>query len=234
MQSPKGLERQAKKEGNPAAYRLSVGYAIKKGIAKYVAPIIAPANAVTASSNLATPSNAPKGAIPHPEAILRASDPSLRTLIDEAEKKYKTWPHAALLELCLSRSYQLLKNSQGKLPSKSISALANWLAGWDVLKSPREKKWWEGDGIDLVNKAKARGYQGLSKKCDVISWLRSTPEEEEIEITLKVAEPTPNRKRDAEVDGRGQGVSKRGAKGTTRSRGTDWTWSEEDFKKGQG
>jgi hypothetical protein len=67
----------------------------------------------------------PTGAISHPEAILRTSDPELQRLIDEAEKKYKQWQAADLLELSMQRSYQLLKDSKGKLPSKSISAMAN-------------------------------------------------------------------------------------------------------------
>jgi hypothetical protein len=66
--------------------------------------------------------------------------------------------------------------------------MANWLAAWDVLKSPREK-WWLSDGIDLVNRAKAMGYQGPSRKYEVIVWLRSTAEESEVGVT-EVAEPT--------------------------------------------
>ena len=158
------------------------------------------------------------GAISHPEAILRTSDPALQRLIDEAEKKYKQWPAADLLALAMQRSYQLLKDSNGKLPSKSISAMANWLAAWDVLKSPREKKWWLGDGIDLVNKAKAMGYQGSSKKYDVIVWLRSTPEDADAEVA-EIAEPTPNKKRMAEEAA--HHVSKRPAKGSKRPHGWD-------------
>ena len=47
--------------------------------------------------------------------------------------------------------------------------MANWLASWDVLKSDREKKWWLGDGIDLVNRVKVMGYQGPPKKYDGIN-----------------------------------------------------------------
>ena len=96
------------------------------------------------------------------------------------------------------------------LPSLSPRCL-KWLAAWDILKSPREKKWWLGDGIDLVNKAKAMGYQGPSKKYEVIVWLRSTPEDAEIEIA-EVAEPTPNKKDETELK-----ISKRYAKGSRRA-----------------
>ena len=81
-----------------------------------------------------------------------------------------------------------------------------------VLKSPREKRWWLSDGIDLVNRAKAMGYQGPARKYDVIVWLRSTPEDAEIEVA-EVAVPTPNKKREAK-----QAVSKRHAKGSKRPR----------------
>ena len=191
----------------------------KEGIIPFVAPSVTPV--VEATSNTARPTLRPTGAISHPEAILRTSDPALQRVIDETEKNYKQWPAADLLALAMQRSYQLLKDSKGKLPSKSISAMANWLAAWDVLKSPREKKWWLGDGIDLVNKAKAMGYQGPSRKYDVIVWLRSTPEESEI-VVAEVAEPTPNKismKRKAEEAG--QPVSKRPAKGSKRPHGWD-------------
>jgi hypothetical protein len=152
------------------------------------------------------------GAISHPEAVLRTTDPALQRLVDEKEEFYKKKTAADLLKLSMERSYQLFRDSDGKPPSKSIATLSGWLAAWDVLKSPREKKWWLGDGIDLVNKAKAMGYQGSSKKYDVIVWLRSTPEDAEVEVT-QVAEPTPNKKRDAKL-----AVSKRHAKGSRRAR----------------
>jgi hypothetical protein len=187
----------------------------KEGITPYVAPSITP---VEATPIIARPTLRPTGAISHPEAILRTSDPAMQRLIDAAEKDYKTWPAADLLALAMQRSYQLLKDSNGKLPSKSISAMANWLAAWDVLKSPREKRWWLGDGIDLVNKAKAMGYEGPSRKYEVIVWLRSTPENAEAKVT-EVAQPTPNKnplKRKAEAVP--QRVSKRPAKGSKRPR----------------
>ncbi len=162
-----------------------------EGITPYIAASLLASvepSPVISSANLR-----PTGAISHPEAILRTRDPGLQKQIDEAEKAYKTWPAADLLTLSMQRSYQLLKDSNGKLPSKSISAMANWLAAWDVLKSDREKKWWLGDGIDLVNKAKAIGYEGPSRKYDVIVWLRTTPEEVDAEIK-EIAEPTPNEK----------------------------------------
>ena len=137
---------------------------------------------------------------------------------------YKQWPAADLLALAMQRSYQLLKDSKGKLPSKSIKAMANWLAAWDVLKSPREKKWWLGDGIDLVNKAKAMGYQGSSKKYDVIVWLRTTPEDAEV---TEVAEPTPNKKHKAEEAP--ESISNRPAKGSKRPHG----WNLLDFRKNE-
>ena len=186
----------------------------KEGITPFVAPSITPV--IDATPIIARPTLLPTGAISHPEAIIRTSDPALQLLIDEAEKNYRGWPAADLLALAMERSYTLLKDSQGKLPSKSISAMSNWLAAWDVLKSPREKKWWLGDGIDLVNKAKAMGYQGRSRKYDVIVWLRSTLEDCEVEVT-KIAEPTPNQnpaKRKAK--GATQPVSKRPAKGSKR------------------
>jgi hypothetical protein len=188
----------------------------KEGITPYVATSTP---AIEATPIIARPILRPTGAISHPEAILRTSDPALQRLIDEAENKYKQWPANDLLALAMQRSYQLLKDSKGKLPSKSISAIANWLAAWDVLKSPREKKWWLGDGIDLVNRAKAMGYQGPSRKYEVIVWLRSTPEDSEVEVT-KIAEPTPNRNPMKRKAGEAaQDVSKRPAKGSTRPHG---------------
>jgi hypothetical protein len=181
----------------------------KEGIKPYVAPSITP---VEASPIDTRPSVRSTGAISHPEAVLRTTDPALQRLIDEKEEFYKKKPAADLLKLSMERSYQLFRDSNGKLPSKSIATMSAWLAAWDVLKSPREKNWWLGDGIDLVNKAKAMGYQGSSKKYDVIVWLRSTPEDAEVEVT-EVAEPTPNKKRDAKLV-----VSKRHAKGSTRAR----------------
>ncbi|EKD18979.1 uncharacterized protein L3040_008566 [Drepanopeziza brunnea f. sp. 'multigermtubi'] len=170
----------------------------------------------------------PTGAISHPEAILRTSDPELQQKIAQAAAGYRKWPATALVELAMQRSYQLLKDSHGKLPSKSVAAISDWLAAWDVLKSEREKKWWLGDGIDLVNKAKAIGYEGSSKKYDVILWLRNTPEEVDGEIE-HVAAPTDNKaanekKRKAEREGEGEGEpvktqSKRPAKGSMRPGG---------------
>lgn len=188
----------------------------REGIIPYIAPSITPP--VEATPIITRPNFRPNGSISHPEAILRTSDPALQRMIDEAEKKYRCWPAAELLALAMQRSYQLLKDSNGKLPSKSISAMANWLAAWDVLKSPREKKWWLGDGIDLVNRAKAMGYQGPSRKYEAIVWLRSTAEDAEVEV---VAEPTPNKavKRKAEEPSRP--VSKRPAKGSKRPNGWD-------------
>ena len=188
----------------------------KEGIRPYVAPNV---GHVEANHTIAYPNVRSTGAISHPEAILRTTEPALQHMIDEAEKKYRQWPANHLMALAMQRSYLLLKDSHGKLPSKSISAMAKWLAAWDVLKSPREKRWWLGDGIDLANKAKAMGYQGSSKKYDIIVWLRSTPEEVEIEVT-QVAEPTPNRRpvkrREEEATPR---VSKRSAKGSRRPHG---------------
>lgn len=126
----------------------------------------------------------------------------------------------------MERGYQLLKDSHGKLPSKSSSAMANWLAGWDVLKSAREKEWWLGDGLHLVDKAKAMGYQAPSNttapanKYDVIVWLRRRDCTELDTIT--VAELTPNKrpvKRRAEVLAEAQLVSKRPAEDSTRPHG---------------
>jgi hypothetical protein len=194
----------------------------KERILPYVSPSITPVvEATRPTPIIARPTLRPTGAISHPEAILRTSDPALQRLIDEAEKKYRQWPAADLLALAMQRSYQLLKDGKGKLPSKSISAMANWLAAWEVLKSPREKKWWLGDGIDLVNRAKAMRYQGPSRKYEVILWLRSTAEESEVGVT-EVAEPTPNKshvKRKAEEAA--QPVSKRRAKGSKRPHGWD-------------
>jgi hypothetical protein len=178
----------------------------RSGITRYVAPSIATAEATPI---IARPTVSSTGAISHPEAVLRTSDSDLQRLIDEKEEFYKKKPAAELMKLSMERSYQLFKDSNGKLPSKSIAALSKWLAAWDVLKSPREKRWWLGDGIDFVNKAKAMGYQGPSRKYDVIVWLCYTPEDAEFEV----AEPTPNKKLDAK-----QAVSKRHAKGSRRPR----------------
>ncbi|KAH8779627.1 hypothetical protein BGZ57DRAFT_313791 [Hyaloscypha finlandica] len=179
----------------------------KECITPYVAPII---TSVEATPIIARPLVRSTGAISHPEAILRTSDPAVQRLIDERQEFYQQKSAADLLKLAMQRSYQLLKDSNGKLPSKSIRATSQWLAAWDVLKSPREKKWWLADGIDLVNKAKAMGYQGPSRKYDAIIWLRYTPEDAEVEVA-EVAEPTPNKKREAK-----QPVSKRYAKGSRR------------------
>lgn len=103
----------------------------------------------------------------------------------------KNMAAADMTALAMQRSYQLFKDSAGKMPTRAKPALAEWLAAWNVLKSPREKRWWLGDGIDLVNKAKALGYEGSStKKCDVIVWLRSIPEDADAWVAT-VAEPTP-------------------------------------------
>ncbi|KAH8799908.1 hypothetical protein F5882DRAFT_374235 [Hyaloscypha sp. PMI_1271] len=179
----------------------------KECITPYVAPII---TSVEATPIIARPLVRSTGAISHPEAILRTSDPAVQRSIDERQEFYQQKSAADLLKLAMQRSYQLLKDSNGKLPSKSIRATSQWLAAWDVLKSPREKKWWLADGIDLVNKAKAMGYQGPSRKYDAIIWLRYTPEDAEVEVA-EVAEPTPNKKREAK-----QPVSKRYAKGSRR------------------
>jgi len=104
------------------------------------------------------------------------------------------------------------------LPKSSANSLVR-----DVLKSPREKRWWLGDGIDLVNKAKAMGYGGSSRKYETIVWLRSTPEDAEVEVEEVVEEPTPNKKRKAEGKNTQQ-VSKRPAKGSKRPHGWDKRW----------
>jgi hypothetical protein len=185
----------------------------KEGITPYVAPsIIPPVDTTDKDSTM--PVLRPTGAVAHPEAILQTSDPALQLLIDEKEMKYQTWSAANLLTLCMQRSYQLLKDSKGKLPGKSIAAMAKWCASWDVLKSEREKSWWLGDGIELVNRAKAMGYQGPSKKYEVILWLRTTPEEAEVEVA-RVAEPTPNSNPSKTGAGKTKQVSKRRAKGST-------------------
>jgi hypothetical protein len=194
----------------------------KEGITPWVAPSVTPIETPSLITSLNVRLSK---AISHPEAILRTSDPKLQALIDVAEIEYKTWVAADLVALAMKRSYQLLKDSNGKLPSKSISALVQWLAAWDILKSPREKEWWLGDGIDLVNKAKAMGYQGSSKKYDVIVWLRSTPEEAEL-VVNNIADATPNKKRKP-----GQAplkVSKRPAKGSKRPNGWHKTSNFDD------
>ena len=100
----------------------------KQGIIQYVAPTITP---VESTPVIARPSVTPSGAISHPEAILRTSNPALQRLIDEKEQKYKKIPHAQLTELAMKRSYQLFKDSKGKLPSKYIAAMSQWLAAWE-------------------------------------------------------------------------------------------------------
>lgn len=182
---------------------------------------ITPFSASTSDTPVTAPTShytTKTGAISHPEANLRTSDPELQRLINEAEKAYLRWSSADLLNLSMQRSYQLLKDSSGKLPSKSIKATANWNAGWDVLKSAREKKWWLGDGIDIANKAKAMGYQGPTKKYDVIVWMRSTPEDAEDNVH-EVAESTSNKRKAQEEPP--ESVSKRPAKGSKRPHGWD-------------
>ncbi|KAF8864995.1 hypothetical protein BDZ45DRAFT_736633 [Acephala macrosclerotiorum] len=157
------------KEGRKAG-RIHIKWLCQReGITPYVAPTVTPAVEATI-----------------------AITPIYNGLINKAEDVYKKWPAAELLELAMQRSYYLLKDSNGKLLSKSIVAMANWLAAWDVLKSEREKKWWLGDGIDFVNKAKVMEYQGPSRKYETIVWLRSTPEASEVDVT-GIAEPTPNK-----------------------------------------
>lgn len=193
----------------------------REGITPYVAPrVAAHTTAVQATSARAQNRN---GAVDHPEAVLGTSDPALQRQIDAAKAKYMTWAATDLTALAMQRSYQLFKDSAGKMPTRAKPALAEWLAAWDVLKSPREKRWWLGDGIDLVNKAKAMGYAGAStKKHDVIVWLRSTPEDADAWVA-NVAEPTPvGKPPKRKADGAGAGaarVSKRPAKGSQRPTG---------------
>lgn len=215
----KGHGKRGKESRKDGRVRIIKWLCTKEGITPYIAPSIAPGMPATAS-----PIAHPTGVTSHPEAILRTSDPDLQRLIDVAEKQYRQWSAADLKTLAMQRSYQLLKDSNGKLPSKSISAMANWLAAWDVLKSPREKKWWLGDGIDLANRAKAMGYQGPPnpKKYDVIVWLRSTLEDAELEVVEEVKEPTPNVNSNPAKRKAGeaaQRVSKRPAKGSKRRNG---------------
>ncbi|TVY42543.1 hypothetical protein LOCC1_G005469 [Lachnellula occidentalis] len=185
----------------------------KEGITPFSASTSDPP--VTASTSRYTTKT---GAISHPEAVLCTSDSARQRLINEAERAYLRWPSADLLNLSMQRSYQLLKDSSGKLPPKSVKSMAAWNAGWDVLKSPREKNWWMGDGIDLANKAKAMGYQGPTKKYDIIVWLRTTPEEAENKVQ-KVAESTSNKRKAQEEPP--ESVSKRPAKGSRRPHGWD-------------
>lgn len=207
----------------------------KEDITPYVAR--RDANAPASGTHNSTASRAlnANGATPHPEALLHTSDPTLQRQIDAAKPQYLARTNNDLLALAMERSYQLFKDSAGKMPSRSRGALVDWLAGWDVLKSPREKRWWLGDGIDLVNRAKAMGFEGggaATKKYDVIVWLRSTTEAAEEEVA-RVAEPTPvngsavKRKRTAQAAEDGGNisdetpVSRRPAKGSRRPRGWD-------------
>jgi hypothetical protein len=141
----KGFGKAGKESRKSGRVRIIKWLCAQKGITPYVVSSVTPAVEDTAVIN--RPVVRPTGAISHPEAILRTSDPALQLLINDAEKKYKKWPADKLLELAMQRSYQLLKDSKGKLPSKSISAMSNWLAAWDILKSPREKSWWLRDGV---------------------------------------------------------------------------------------
>ena len=164
----------------------------------YVAPIVP---SISATSLVAGPFLRKDGAESHPEAILRTSDPALQRKIDKKAKVYRESSRYALLEIAKQRSYTLLKDSKGKMAGTSKKALAIWLAAWDVLKSPREKKWWLGDGLDVINVAKAMGYQGptlesasrASRKYDAIVWLRTRSEDAEVEIerVLKQREQGP-------------------------------------------
>ncbi|CAN8097142.1 unnamed protein product [Discula destructiva] len=190
----------------------------KEGITPYAAPRGA---AITSVTETPAPRGRNRnGAIDHPEAILQTSHPALQRQIDEATAKYLTWSAEQMVTLAMERSYQLFKDSAGKMPTRTRPARARWLAAWDVLKSPREKRWWLGDGIDLVNKAKAMGYDGSStKKYDVLVWLRSTPEEAEA-WAAHVAEPSPAAKPPGRTADRSPGgVSQRPAKGSRRPGG---------------
>lgn len=194
----------------------------KQGIAPYAAPRDTTAISTTTTTQNTTTSQTRNrnGAIDHPEAILRTSDPALQRQIDAAKAEYlETMTAAEMTALAMQRSYQLFKDSAGKMPTRAKPALAEWLAAWDVLKSPREKRWWLGDGIDLVNKAKALGYEGTStKKYDVIVWLRSIPEDADAWVAT-VAEPTPVAKPPSNrraVGAAANRVSKRPAKGSQR------------------
>jgi hypothetical protein len=220
----KGFGKAGKEGRKSGRVRIIKWLCAKKGITPYVVPSVTPTlegASVTKRSVVRS-----TGAISHPEAILRTPEPALQLLIAEAEDKYTKWPANKLLELAMQRSYQLLKDSKGKLPSKSISAMSNWLAAWDILKSPREKTWWLRDGIDLVNRAKAMGYQGSSKKYDVILWLRTTPEESEAEVTDQIAQPAPNKgPKKRKTESEDKEVSKRPAKGSKRPHG----WHEPQY-----
>lgn len=199
----------------------------KEGITPYSArrERTANDNATTGDSSSSSARNPRRknrnGAVDHPEAILQTTDAALQRQIAEAEANYLKWTPEALTTLAMQRSYQIFKDSAGKMPTRAKPALAQWLAAWDVLKSPREKRWWLGDGIDLVNKAKAMGYEGRStKKYDVIVWLRSTPEEAET-WAAHVAEPTATKPLKRRADGtlEDMPVSKRPAKGSRRPGG---------------
>lgn len=125
----------------------------KQGITPYAAPRDTSITTTT-SSNTTTTQNTTtsqtwnsNGAIDHPEAILRTSDPALQRQIDAAKAEYlKILTAADMTALAMQRSYQLFIDSAGKMPTRAKPALAEWVAAWDVLKSPREKRWWLGDG----------------------------------------------------------------------------------------
>lgn len=190
----------------------------KEGLTPYVAARVAADGATDESAGPRRRNR--NGAMDHPEAILQTSDPALQRQIEEAKLGYLGWTGEDLVALAMQRSYQIFKDSMGKMPTRARPALTQWLAAWDVLKSPREKRWWLGDGIDLVNKAKAMGYDGSStKKYDVIVWLRTTPEDAEA-WTAHVAEPTANRPlKRAAAAGASAPISKRPAKGSHRPGG---------------
>jgi hypothetical protein len=70
------------------------------------------------------------------------------------------------------------------------------------------------------------GYEGSPKKYDVILWLRTTPEQSEVEVTDQVAQPTPNKRpKKRKAKNEPEDVSKRPAKGSKRPHG----WHEPDY-----
>lgn len=230
----KGFGRTKKESRKSGRVRIIKWILQKEGVVPYIAPRDTNSSAPgTIPSNATSRTLNANGAVPHPEAVLQTLDPVLQRQIDVVKIQYLTCTYEELLALAMQRSYQLFKDNAGKMPSRSRGALVNWLASWDVLKSDREKRWWLGDGIDLVNRAKAMGFEGggaATKKYDVIVWLRSTTEEAEEEVA-RVAEPTPvsrsavKRKRTTAAEDKGEAVetsvSRRPAKGSRRPRGWD-------------
>ncbi|KAG9228835.1 hypothetical protein BJ875DRAFT_489485 [Amylocarpus encephaloides] len=185
-----------------------------EGITPYVPPTVAP---VAVAPIIEDRVVLDSGAIPHSETSLHTFDPALQLLIKKKEEEYQQLKWEGLKDLASQRPYTVLKDTQGRSPTRLMSELSKGLAAWDVLKSSREKEWRLGEGILLVNKAKAMGYTDFSmKKYHIIVWLRSIPEDAYLDIPTAEHRHKKSPDKSEGGDLPPQNFSKRATKGTKR------------------